>query len=327
MVQPRPLWQRRLFGPLILIALGVLLLLTNLGVVSWDIWRSLWRFWPVVLILLGLELLLSGRASWGAALVAFLVLLVFGAIAGAASAIPAWLDRPRDAAPAGATTGLEQPLEGATEAEVQVHFGAGQLEIGAGAAEGMLAQGVVEGQDPVNLSKSYRKSYRVRNGVGRLDLQLARVGGLDWLFGGRSLPNHLSLQLSSGVPIRRLEVHAGAAQAQLDLSELQVNSLDFDAGASKASLKLPARGTVTAAVKAGASSLVVEIPEGVAARIRAEGGASSFNLDTQRFQPVGRGEGIPGLAMQQEYRTPDFDTARDRVDLRISSGATSVEIR
>lgn len=41
-------------GGLVLILLGVLLLLQNLGLFSWD---SLWRFWPVALIAAGLSLL------------------------------------------------------------------------------------------------------------------------------------------------------------------------------------------------------------------------------------------------------------------------------
>ena len=37
------------------------------GMVPRELWRTLWQFWPVLLILLGAELLITGRASWGAA--------------------------------------------------------------------------------------------------------------------------------------------------------------------------------------------------------------------------------------------------------------------
>ena len=44
-----------MFG-LILIALGVLFLLKNLGIISQDIWGI---FWPILLIILGIEILIS----------------------------------------------------------------------------------------------------------------------------------------------------------------------------------------------------------------------------------------------------------------------------
>jgi hypothetical protein len=44
-----------MFG-LILIALGVLFLLKNLGIISGSVWDI---FWPILLIVLGLEILIS----------------------------------------------------------------------------------------------------------------------------------------------------------------------------------------------------------------------------------------------------------------------------
>lgn len=46
----------------LLIATGVVLLLNNLGLLPWHIWRTLWQFWPLLLILGGVEIIL-GR-SW-----------------------------------------------------------------------------------------------------------------------------------------------------------------------------------------------------------------------------------------------------------------------
>jgi hypothetical protein len=122
-------------------------------------------------------------------------------------------------------------------------------------------------------------------------------------------------------------VNSGASEVYLDLSELQVQTLAFDTGASGARVRLPTRGSTNASINAGVSNLVLEIPPGVPARIRAEGGLAGFTIDEQRFPSLGRGEGIPGLALQREYRSPDFDNAPNRVDLKISAGAASIRVQ
>jgi hypothetical protein len=46
-------------APLVAIAAGVLLLLNTLGVVTWDIWNDVGRWWPALIILLGLGVLIQ----------------------------------------------------------------------------------------------------------------------------------------------------------------------------------------------------------------------------------------------------------------------------
>ncbi len=42
--------------PLIIVAVGVVLLLNTTGIVSWSAWSELGRLWPVAVILFGLSL-------------------------------------------------------------------------------------------------------------------------------------------------------------------------------------------------------------------------------------------------------------------------------
>jgi len=44
-------------GPLLLISVGFILLLNKMGVIHWGSWGSLWNYWPVILILWGIEIL------------------------------------------------------------------------------------------------------------------------------------------------------------------------------------------------------------------------------------------------------------------------------
>ena len=59
-----------------LVFLGVVLLLQTLDVLPWGLWRTLWRFWPVLIIITGLGILLRRYNVW---LISLLVLVVLGA--------------------------------------------------------------------------------------------------------------------------------------------------------------------------------------------------------------------------------------------------------
>ncbi|MEN6369561.1 MAG: DUF5668 domain-containing protein [Thermotogota bacterium] len=46
--------------PLLVLGAGIVLLLNTLEVVSWAVWEDIARFWPVLLIAIGLSALLRG---------------------------------------------------------------------------------------------------------------------------------------------------------------------------------------------------------------------------------------------------------------------------
>lgn len=53
-------------GPIAVVAVGILLLLSTLDVLPWRIWDDLARYWPILVILLGLGILfrnLRGRGE------------------------------------------------------------------------------------------------------------------------------------------------------------------------------------------------------------------------------------------------------------------------
>ncbi len=62
-------------GAIILILLGILFLLNNFGILPWPVWQIIVRYWPVVLILVGLEVILGG--TWLGNLIFGLLGLLF----------------------------------------------------------------------------------------------------------------------------------------------------------------------------------------------------------------------------------------------------------
>ncbi len=68
---------------LILIGVGVLFFLNTLDLVPWEVWGSLWKFWPLFLIFWGFQIIFSSNRAthWlvtivGFILVGFVILFV-----------------------------------------------------------------------------------------------------------------------------------------------------------------------------------------------------------------------------------------------------------
>ncbi|HEY9204495.1 MAG TPA: pentapeptide repeat-containing protein [Candidatus Methanoperedens sp.] len=82
--------RRGFVGPLILLTIGFILLFNNLGIIPWDIWKTLWRFWPVILILIGIEILVccSGSKITYFLAVLFGVIVIIGTVTLALSGVP-----------------------------------------------------------------------------------------------------------------------------------------------------------------------------------------------------------------------------------------------
>ena len=67
-------------GPLILIGLGLVFLLSNLGVLPENVWDYIWRLWPILLIAIGLDIVIGRRSVWGSLAVLVLILALLGVI-------------------------------------------------------------------------------------------------------------------------------------------------------------------------------------------------------------------------------------------------------
>jgi hypothetical protein len=297
--------------PLLLIFVGGVFLLQNLGYLPPNYWLNLWRLWPLVLVLIGVELLFGSRVPTVLLAGIAAVILIGGALVGGV---------PGATTPPAASTinpTLTQTLDGAARAVVNVRFDAGELQIGSLGVdqENLLASASYMG--PADLVPQPR--YTLSGDTGRLEYAASQRGGAGStpFIGGTGAAPRLALSLNPRVPISSLSIKTGATDSRLDLSGLQIDDLDLAVGAASTWLRFPAEaGTTSAQISGGASSITLEIPPGVAARIRTRGGLSTVNVNQARFPSVG----------DQLYRSPDYDTAPNRIDVSIDTGITSIQV-
>lgn len=262
-----------LLGPVILIGLGVVFLLQFSGL--WDI--SFSQLWPIALVVIG-------------------VLLLLGAV------VPGSRPRAGVARTASGTDHLALDLEGVTDAEVRLRFGAGELRLGAGSPD-KLVEGDFEGGVAAN-----------RPMPGRVELQPDTDSGR-WPWGGEKLDWRIGLSPS---PVLDLRFEGGASRSALDLRELRVRRLDVKTGASQTTVWLPAGGGVTSvSADAGAAQLIFHVPQGVAASIRSQMVVGATDVDQSRFPPSGSGR----------FESPGYASAANRVEIDVRGGMGNVTIR
>lgn len=292
-----------------LIFIGGVFLLQNAGYLPPNFWMNLWRLWPLVLVLAGIELLLAQRIPALALAGLATVVLILGALA-TGSSLPM---SPTEAAPV--TRTMQTDLGGATQAAVTVRFGAGQLNIGPILQPPDTQLAMMDYAGPAELAP--QASYSPDGGTGQLDYQVyGRGPGFAPFLGGVS-SGRMDLTLSPKVPITSLTIQTGATDAHLDLSSLLVSNMDFSVGAASTWIRLPeAAGTTNAHIAGGASTITLEIPQGVGAQIRHRGGLNTMNVDQNRFASAGDGV----------YRSADYATAANKVDINIETGVTSIQV-
>jgi hypothetical protein len=260
-----------IFWGAILILLGVLLLVNTF--IEVDIAKF---FWPSLLILLGLWVL------WG----------VFSA--------------PRSFETEEATI----PLEGATQARIRMHHGAGRLRVSGGGKPGELLSGSFGG--------GIEQQVKLAGDTLDVDIKLrvsAAHFAFPWMWGPRSTLDW-TVSLNEEIPLS-LDLETGASDTRLDLSDLRVTDLRLQTGASSSEINLPASaGYTKAAISSGAASVRVRVPDGVAARVKTSGGMADIRVDKSRFPRAG---GV--------YQSENYDTAENKVDIDIDTGVGSVSVR
>jgi hypothetical protein len=203
------------------------------------------------------------------------------------------------------TEELNIPLEG-EEVHVNLDFGAGELRVAGAALSETLLSGTFEGVE-----------YDVSHEGGRQRVRLSSPSftGPYWVV-GPGQHRRWTMALNNAVPLT-ITVKTGASDARLDLSDLQVTRLKLESGANSTRVIAPAHAGYTEIRGAsGAASLSVEIPEGVAARIRTGGALASISIDRERFPNI-----------EGEYRSPDYETAANKVDIKLEMGVGSISVR
>jgi hypothetical protein len=264
----RPRRRGSITGALFLIGLGVFFLLMNL-VPNFDPWTTMFRYWPVVLILLGLGKIWdahrmrqnpgSGDAGSSGTVVA---LLVFLGIIGFAVLVG------KDGRSSTLHDAQTIERQGATSVNANITMPAGQLVLSGGSSRLLDAD----------------FNYRAAEGKPRVDyLVSGDKGQLDVTqderhihFGSRR--NDWTLRFGNSVPLD-LKVELGAGKSDLDLKDLNISHLEVNMGVGRMDLDLTGdrKEDLQVDVQGGVGSAEIRLPKNVGVYVTASGGVGSVN--------------------------------------------------
>ena len=305
---------RSFFWPILLIAAGVLLLLSNLDIIPGRIWSILWRFWPVVLIAAGIDILIGRRSTVGALVSSLLILALLGGAAAAAFYAPQipLLDGYTNNT-GWKTTSITQPLEEYASAFVRIDWTSLPGELTA----------LPENQNLLEGKIAYQGSYdlEVEKQDERINLHLNTRADGGWLF--NPLPStpgaSWKIGLSPSLPLY-LHLDTRSGSCQLDLRGLQLENLTLDSGSGEVSLQLPP-GSYPVLLDSSSGSVQIEVPRENGVRITLDASSGAFR-PADRFRLVSGDRDGDGV-----WESTNYAEAREKIELKIEQSSGSITVR
>jgi hypothetical protein len=303
--------RRGVFWPLLLIALGIVFLLQNFGLISGVSWLAIASLWPLLLVLIGLDIAFARR--WPIPTLAVEI-----AVIAAGLALVAYSP---NLAPG---VFVFRNGDGTGETDVSVPRGASQLNLtlNGGAVRSYHVSGGATELVEAHSANPDLRSRVSGGGNGRSDVRLDQVSSGFFHPAGAG---EIEIRLASDVPTS-LTVNVGAGEFDVDLTDVRVTDARVNIGASSMRFVVPKpSGDIAIRMNGGASSIAIVVPDGVEARIATTGGFLSLRSDNTR---LGSGGGTGGcVACGTSVETSGYGTANDRVTVTISAGASSIVVR
>lgn len=324
---------RSLFWPILLVGVGIVWLLSNLGMIQPVSLGSILKFWPVLLIVFGMDMLFSRRYPWVGGVVGLL------AVAGVVALL---MFGPK----VGITTNSEtksetfaSPLEGVKT--VEYDFDTSSSPVSITALEN-------NNTDLISADITYRGTMRFDvNGSDHTTVWMSEYSdNTSWLNWDFSFDNlKWDIGLSPEVP-SDIILNGGSGSITMDLTGLQLTSLQTDLGSGASTITLPqSKESYSVDIESGSGSVTVRVPDQASLSLSLDtgSGATSVHLPTNaavRIEVNDDGSGsfdLPNDLVKAKdssdydigaWQTANYDSAQYKILIQIlGQGSGSVSIR
>lgn len=305
---------------IILLFIGGVLLLENFGVIDFY-WRSVWRFWPVFLIISGLNILFSRQKSQIGAFISigFLVLMLcFLFFKGQQQSYghQRWIgDEIKDEIE-GETSREEKNItffelyhpdstKAVKSVLLNISGGGTSFEL-SGETDSLLFANVTKTRGSFSLKSETNDSLQILTFKTQ-----ERKGKWNISEGGNDVDFKLNKQ-----PVWDIVMNMGAGEVNFDLSDYSVRNFKFNGGAAALDIKLgELLPLVDVSVKTGVADVKIRVPEDSGCRILTKTGLSA--KDFNGFTKLDDGT----------YETPNYATADKKIFIKLDGGLSNFEVK
>lgn len=317
-------------GAVFLIIIGTIFLLNTTGALSWSVWLLLLRFWPVFIIIAGIQIIL-GKTRFGAvsigliALVIYTVIAIFAIIStglhirGNDVIKPAWRERVNNVLlkDPGDIKSLEDSFELMPDEVDQI-----VMDLNVGIGKFILSD------DSDNNSVIFKSKYfenlgepNYTSGIDErtFEIDLSQKDNFE-IWGFKSRGPEYNLQLPDVRPIQKLDLNIGAGEGDIDLNRVGIEEMNLEVGAGKLEVELGENSLPQnpSKVEVGTGELVIYVPEGTEYKIKYEVGVGEAKIF---------GEEYSGLGKEGEVSSDDYDDAEIGLELDVNVGVGKFEIK
>jgi hypothetical protein len=275
-------------GPLLLISFGTLLLLWR-WLPDFDPWPVLWKYWPLLLILVGLGMFVDrvqrqnhpeapSAFPVGSAIgtVFFLLALVFLLWHNHSYQRHEWTRFSSSRSHVSKTI----DKDGAKAVRVSLEMPSGELRLEGGADHLLVADfssGAAWSAPDVD--------YDVQNGVGELKIS---QGGAGHVIMGNS-DNDWNLKFTDSLPIE-LKIDVGAGKGELRLAKVDLTRLEVNIGAGQAVVDLTGERAkdLQAEIHGGVGEAIIRLPKNIGVVATVHGGLGSVDVHGLKSEDDGQ---------------------------------------
>jgi hypothetical protein len=295
----------RIRNGVILISVGLVFLLNNLGYVPWDVWFRILSLWPVILIAVGIELIFKRtRLSF---LSIFSPLLFMAAILG-----PTYFQSIE-------LTGIYRSIgtyqydedldTSVVKVTAIVQLRAGNLKISSEARQLVSAKLDFWKRKPITSSE-----YSGFDSSATIEIRDKEREWKGWSWRAWGAKDW-DIRLTNRIPVD-LRIYAKATDAELDLSEVRVTNLNLETKAGNFDIKLGDMvDRMNGSIESDASRLHLLIPQNTGLKIE-----NHSQLTSTRFSDLSI------LKHDNIYETTNFEQAPRKITISLEGSVTRLEV-
>lgn len=289
----------KIISGIVLIGIGIVFLLMNLGYISFSIFFSLFDLWPLILVIVGINIIFKKKPiiSFITWTLFFIILIFYGTFYEGRNVLIRGMST-------GYGTNITKSI-GTSYGVLNLDIGGAKVNIGSEEKDllKLSAQG-----DKLEHSETYKNSKE----TAVLSFRNKNFNGINLNKRG----SNYKFDLNKNV-IWDLDFDLGAISGELNLEDIPIRSIDLDLGAGNLDIVFGNKHSKSNVyIDAGVSNLTITVPNEVGLKIKMDRALSKINIDDLNLTRLG-----------DYYISSNYEDANTKLEFDIDIGVGKIDFK